>query len=80
VGAGLPALQAWPQSWLDSFLNQELRMNTVPSLAKWVAALAASLPFAAFAGTPNAVPEPGTWALVALAGAIGVVVARNKRK
>jgi hypothetical protein len=35
----------------------------------------------AFAGeVPNAVPEPGTWALIALAGAIGVVVARNKRK
>lgn len=42
----------------------------------------AMLPLAAMAGTPpvNNVPEPGTWALVALAGVIGVVVARNKRK
>lgn len=56
-------------------------MNTFPRLAKLAAALAVFSPLAAFAGTaPTPVPEPGTWALVALAGAIGVVVARNKRK
>lgn len=58
-------------------------MNTFRPLAKLAAALATFSPLASFAGTiipPNAVPEPGTWALVALAGAIGVVVARNKRK
>ncbi len=56
-------------------------MNTFRPFAKVAAALAAFSPLLAFAGTPGAqVPEPGTWALVALAGAIGVVVARNKRK
>lgn len=57
-------------------------MNTFRPLAKLAAVLAAFLPLAAFAGTPgpNPVPEPGTWALVALAGVIGVVVARSKRK
>jgi hypothetical protein len=55
-------------------------MNTFRPLAKLAAALAAFSPLAAFAGTGTPIPEPGTWALVALAGAIGVVVARNKRK
>lgn len=56
-------------------------MNTFQRLAKLVAALAALSPLAALAGTPSTpIPEPGTWALVALAGAIGVVVARSKRK
>lgn len=56
-------------------------MNTFRPLAKLAVALAAFSPLLAFAGTsPTPVPEPGTWALVALAGAIGVVVARNKRK
>lgn len=35
---------------------------------------------AGFVAPPNAVPEPGTWALVGLAAAIGFVVTRNKRK
>ncbi len=36
---------------------------------------------AAFAGAlPSAVPEPGTWALVGLAAAIGWAVTRSKRK
>lgn len=36
---------------------------------------------AAFAGSiVNPVPEPGTWALVGLAAAIGWAVTRNKRK
>lgn len=36
---------------------------------------------AAFAGTvTNPIPEPGTWALVGLAAAIGWAVTRNKRK
>ena len=56
-------------------------MNTFRPVAKLAAALAALSPLLAFAGTPGTpIPEPGTWALVALAGAIGVVVARNKRK
>lgn len=55
-------------------------MTTFRPLAQLTAALAAFSPLAAFAGTPVPIPEPGTWALVALAGAIGVVVARNKRK
>ena len=29
---------------------------------------------------PNDVPEPGTWALVGLAGVIGWAVTRSKRK
>ena len=57
-------------------------MTTYFAKTKLLAALAALSPFAAFAGTPPVmtVPEPGTWALVAVAGVIGVVVARNKRK
>jgi PEP-CTERM motif len=57
-------------------------MNTFRPFAKLAAVLAALLPVAAFAGTsgPSPIPEPGTWALVALAGVIGVVVARSKRK
>lgn len=56
-------------------------MNTVRSISKLAAALAAFSPLVALAGSPGTpIPEPGTWALVALAGAIGVVVARNKRK
>ena len=56
-------------------------MNTFRPFAKVAAALVALAPLTAFAGAPpTSVPEPGTWALVALAGAIGVVVARNKRK
>lgn len=48
---------------------------------KLVFAIASLLPFAAQAGNvATPVPEPGTWALVALAGVVGVVVARNKRK
>ena len=50
---------------------------------KHLTALLALLPVLAHAGTvipPNNVPEPETWALVALAGVIGAVVARNKRK
>lgn len=36
---------------------------------------------AALAGSvANPVPEPGTWALVGLAAAIGWAVTRNKRK
>lgn len=31
-------------------------------------------------GTGNNVPEPGTWALVGLAAAIGWAVTRSKRK
>ena len=39
------------------------------------------LPMLAQAGAGgNPLPEPGTWALVALAGAIGAVIVRNKRK
>ena len=56
-------------------------MNTLHTLSKAAVALAALSPMLAFAGTPGTpIPEPGTWSLVALAGAIGVVVARNKRK
>ncbi len=42
-----------------------------------------TLSMAAHAGVPgggNTVPEPGTWALVGLAAAIGWAVTRNKRK
>lgn len=28
----------------------------------------------------NSVPEPGTWALIGLAAAVGVAVSRNRRK
>jgi opacity protein-like surface antigen len=36
---------------------------------------------AAHAGVPaNNVPEPGTWALVGLAAAVGWAVTRSKRK
>jgi hypothetical protein len=48
-----------------------------------LAPLLALLPMlarAADAPVLNKVPEPGTWALVALAGVIGVAVARRKRK
>jgi hypothetical protein len=56
-------------------------MKNLRPFAKLAAALAAFSPLLAFAGVPvNNVPEPGTWALVALAGAIGVAVVRNKRK
>ncbi len=46
-------------------------------------AVLASLFFgaSAYAGsTTNPVPEPGTWALVGLAAAIGWAVTRSKRK
>jgi hypothetical protein len=53
-------------------------MNAIRTLSLLAIALVSST---AFAGeVSNAVPEPGTWALIALAGAIGVIVARNKRK
>lgn len=55
-------------------------MNPFSSIAKLAVALAAFSPLVAFAGSGTPIPEPGTWALVALAGVIGVVVARNKRK
>lgn len=38
----------------------------------------AAVPGLAFAGTP-ALPEPGTWALVALAGAIGYFVSKRRK-
>lgn len=41
-----------------------------------LAAHAAVLP----PGSPNSVPEPGTWALVGLAAAVGLVVSRKRRK
>lgn len=48
------------------------------------AALASlSMATAAMAGIPvppNNVPEPGTWALVGLAIAVGALVSRNRRK
>ena len=31
-------------------------------------------------GPPNAIPEPGTWALVGLAVAVAALVSRKKRK
>lgn len=46
-------------------------------------AAAGLVSLAAHAGTivpPNQVPEPGTWALIGLAAAVGVVVSRNRRK
>lgn len=51
-------------------------------LATTSAALASLLSAtAAWAGTPPAaVPEPGTWALVGLAAAVGWAVMRNRRK
>ena len=57
-------------------------MTTYFAKTKLLAALAALSPFAAFAGTPPfmTVPAPGTWALVAVAGVLCVVVARNQRK
>lgn len=56
-------------------------MTTVRIFAKLAAAMTAALPFAAQAGsTTNDVPEPASWALVALAGVIGCVIVRNKRK
>ena len=56
-------------------------MKTFSTLSRMAAALAASSPLAALAGTPGTpIPEPGTWALVALAGAIGVAISRSKRK
>lgn len=53
-------------------------MKAIRSLSLLAVAIASSNAFAGAPPTP--VPEPGTWALIALAGAIGVVVARNKRK
>ncbi|MDO9072039.1 MAG: PEP-CTERM sorting domain-containing protein [Rubrivivax sp.] len=52
------------------------------TLLSTTAALASFLvSTAAFAGTPGGtVPEPGTWALVGLAAAIGWAVTRSKRK
>jgi hypothetical protein len=48
---------------------------------KFLIAASVLLSFAAQAGNPtNNVPEPGTWVLIALAGVIGAVVARNKGK
>ena len=47
-------------------------------LAAATAALALA-PLAAHAGATN-VPEPGTWALVGLAAAVGLLISRKKRK
>lgn len=45
------------------------------------AAAAALLPFAAFAGSTQPVPEPETWALFAIAGVAAVIVTiRNRKK
>ena len=50
---------------------------------RW-SALALTLPMASWAGTtvpPRQLPEPETWALLAIAGVAAIVVAiRNKRK
>jgi PEP-CTERM motif len=43
-------------------------------------ALALLLTASAHAGTPVDMPEPGTWALLGLAAAIGIAVSRKKRK
>jgi hypothetical protein len=55
-------------------------MKAVRTLSLLAIAIASSTAFAGAVPPSNEVPEPGTWALIALAGAIGVVVARNKRK
>lgn len=58
-------------------------MSHSSRFAAVIGAVIALLSTAATAGIsapPNAVPEPGTWALIGLAAAIGFVVTRNKRK
>ena len=50
--------------------------SKITTAAMAVAAMLAST--SAFAGTT--VPEPGTWALLGLAAAIGIAVSRKKRK
>jgi hypothetical protein len=54
-------------------------MQTLRFLALSALALMTTHALAGDTG-PQPIPEPGTWALIALAGVIGVVVARNKRK
>lgn len=46
-----------------------------------VALVAALSAWSVFAGTPTALPEPGTFELLALGGVVAAVVAiRNRRK
>ena len=56
----------------------------MPNCFRLLAAVASSLfcltVQAGTAGPPNTVPEPGTWALVGLAAAVGLLVSRNRRK
>ena len=44
------------------------------------AAILTAAPLAAHAGAVINVPEPGTWALVGLAAAVGLLISRKKRK
>ena len=55
-------------------------MNQLRTLALTGLAFISTWASAGSTGGSNEVPEPGTWALIALAGAIGVAVARSKRK